>query len=386
MSSNLKNATAVFGGSFNPPTKAHLSVIEGASKRFGRVIVMPAAVSPFKIGADVISGEDRISLLSEMTAHLSNVIISDYEIKKEGVSYTYLTLTHFKKTYDDLYFIIGSDNISELHRWKNLDVINSLSSFYIVPRPYYEPTKRDEEILESLKCNYAFADFIGEEGSSTLVSVAVAFDKLGEVVPGCVERYIKQKGLFSQYDEIVKSYPEFGLKPSRAEHIFRTTKSAIVLAKKNGVPAEKAVIASLCHDIGKYVTFEMLESKGVTLSQEAYGHELPIRHCFTGEYIAKTHLGIEDQDVLNAIKYHTTGRAGMSSLEKVIFCADFIEEGRDFDGLDEIRAIVNSDLDQGMIAIIEHTLKYLERSGSVIDGQTIECLNWLRNTSGEKLC
>lgn len=81
-----KNATALFGGSFNPPTLAHLSVIKGLSERFEKVIVMPAKISPFKIGADKICDADRLSLLKECCLSMKNVEVSDFEIKNEGIS------------------------------------------------------------------------------------------------------------------------------------------------------------------------------------------------------------------------------------------------------------------------------------------------------------
>lgn len=372
-----RKATVLFGGSFNPPTTAHLSVIEGVSARFERVIVIPAKVSPFKINAFVLPDSDRVSLLKKMTAHLDNVEISDFELKSAGVSYTYLTLRHFSNE-QNLYFVLGTDNISELHRWKNLDEIASLTTLYFVPRPNYEVTAEDIETLRKLGVKYEFADFSGVDGSSSLLKVATAFNKEAEVVPPCVEEYLKNGNAFSDYEYITDAYQKFGLKQSRIEHIYRTTKAALVLAKKNGVDTEKAVRAALMHDIGKSVPLDSLTAKGVQFDPEAFRVHENIRHCFVGEYLAKEYLGETDEDVLEAIKYHTTGKGNMTPLACVIFCADFIEDGRKFDGIDQIRALTYRDMKAGMIKIIEHTKQFLLGSGLPIDPRTQECYEWLK--------
>ena len=181
--SSKKNATALFGGSFNPPTLAHLSVIKGLSERFEKVIVMPTKISPFKIGAYKICDDDRLSLLRECCRPMQHVEVSDFELKKEGVSYTCFTVDELKKIHENLFLVMGTDNIEGLRGWKNIDKILDKCIVYLVPRPGFPITESDKKELLTLNCRYETADFIGADGSSTLVPVANAFGKLREVVP-----------------------------------------------------------------------------------------------------------------------------------------------------------------------------------------------------------
>ncbi|MDE7395621.1 MAG: nicotinate-nicotinamide nucleotide adenylyltransferase, partial [Clostridiales bacterium] len=92
---------AVFGGSFDPVTNAHLNIIRGLSKRFARVVVLPCNVSPFKQGGCSADGEDRVKMLRKVTADLENVKVSKWEIKRDGVSYSSDAVRHYKEKYPE---------------------------------------------------------------------------------------------------------------------------------------------------------------------------------------------------------------------------------------------------------------------------------------------
>ncbi|MBB4825788.1 putative HD superfamily hydrolase involved in NAD metabolism [Sporosarcina luteola] len=167
------------------------------------------------------------------------------------------------------------------------------------------------------------------------------------------------------------------LPSKRAAHVFRVTETAAALADLYSIEVEKAEIAALCHDIAKAMDREqlqtILEENGMDRRYLSFHHEL--WHAPAGAIIAKKEFGITDEDVLHAIMYHTTGRKGMSDLEKVIYIADLIEPGRDFPGVEDLRLIAQISLEDAMKASISHTLQYLIGQQVAIHPDSVECYN-----------
>lgn len=379
-----REVLALFGGSFDPITNAHISVIRELSARFCEVVVMPSHVSPFKREMETASDEVRFNLINECCKDYKNVTVSDYELKNGKVSYSYNTVQHFKEQGKTVYFTIGSDMLADLNKWKNVEYLKQNTVFYVVKRPYFEI---DESVLQQ-RTNEGFkieiAPFIGEEGSSSLLKVAVAFDKAREIVPKNVAKYVKDNNLYCQYKTIVDKYPLFKMKDSRIRHTYSVAKESIILAKTHHLDVEKAIRASLLHDIGKYVSEEELKAMGITCSQKINECEDAVKHCYRSLAIARQHLKESDEDVLNAIENHTTGRENMSDLEKVVFLADYTEEGRDFDGVDLARKICAKSLDEGMVFALEKTVEYLKKNDKNIDKRTIYALEFYKKNLKEK--
>lgn len=370
---------ALFGGSFDPITNAHMSVIRELSARFSEVVVMPSHVSPFKREAETAPDSVRFNLICECCKDYKNVIVSDYELNNDSVSYSYNTIEYFKNQGKTVYFVIGSDMLADLNKWKNTDSLKKNAVFYLVKRPYFEIDERvlQQRINEGFKIE--IAPFVGAEGSSSLLKVAVAFNRENEVVPPVVAQYAKENGLYTQYNSIVNKYSTFNMKQSRINHTYSVAKSAIVLAKTHHVDVEKAIRASLLHDIGKYVNEEILSEMGIPFSQEVSSCEEAVKHCYFSSAIARCVLHETDEDVLCAIENHTTGRKGMSELEKVVFLADYTEEGRVFDGVEKARALCVESLDKGMEFALENTVKYLMKNHKNIDERTIVALEFYKN-------
>ncbi len=165
------------------------------------------------------------------------------------------------------------------------------------------------------------------------------------------------------------------LKPSRFEHTLRTEAKALELTLRFGEDPANAQTAALLHDILKNATKEeneALMSKYNIILQP--GGENLLHGTLAAHYI-KDELGITDEDILNAVANHTAGRAGMSRLEKIIYLADLIEDGRDFPHVDELRQYSREDLDKAVYASCAHTIAYLVSVGSPILGGTIELYN-----------
>lgn len=164
----------------------------------------------------------------------------------------------------------------------------------------------------------------------------------------------------------------------RFKHSVNVAKAARWLAFKYGASEEKAVIAGILHDITKewkthdHMTFLHKYNIGIT-SYEYNSKKL--YHAVTGSCFAKAVMKIYDLDILNAIRFHTTARAGMSTLEKVIYVADFISDDRSFSGVDRLRSLSTLSLDETVFAGLADTIKELSHDNSIIHPDTINAYN-----------
>ena len=163
----------------------------------------------------------------------------------------------------------------------------------------------------------------------------------------------------------------------RFAHVLRVEKKAIELAKRYGGNLEKASIAALTHDYAK----ERPDSEMIELIQQGlfekelleYGN--PIWHGVIGSYLVEQELGITDEAILSAVRLHTTGAKEMSLLDKIIYVADYIEEGRVFPLVSEARQIAERDLDEAVAFETLHTLEYLIKNKNKVYPKTLETYN-----------
>ncbi len=168
------------------------------------------------------------------------------------------------------------------------------------------------------------------------------------------------------------------LKSSRFEHTLRTEKKALELAKRFSVDLSKAQTAALLHDILKNISEEekhsLISKYNIGPIFEQKGGE-NLLHGELASYYIKDEFQIDDEDIINAVKNHTAGRANMSKLEKIIYLADLIEDGRDFPSVDKIRKAAEENLDEAVFMACSHTIQYLVDSKMPILGGTIEMYN-----------
>ncbi|MBE5856375.1 MAG: HD domain-containing protein [Lachnospiraceae bacterium] len=173
----------------------------------------------------------------------------------------------------------------------------------------------------------------------------------------------------------------------RYEHTLGVAYTAMNLASLYGADIKKAEIAGLLHDCAKGMSNdELLEfCKKYNITVTEFEKKNPfLLHSKVGSFIAASKYDIKDDDILNAILNHTTGRPSMSLLEKIIFIADYIEPNRKtIPGLDESRKLAFSDLDKALLFILENILKYLESTGSEIDEKTNITYNFYKKEAEE---
>ena len=177
------------------------------------------------------------------------------------------------------------------------------------------------------------------------------------------------------YDKIISKR----MKEARLRHSRNVAKEAVRLAKKYGADAQRAEIAGILHDATKETPeeeqLELIRRAGFVLSDmELSSHKL--WHAISGAAFAKVEMGITDQEIIDAIRYHTTGRAEMSLLEKVIYIADFTSAERDYDGVDRMRKFADKDIDDACLEGLAFTITDLSERKLTINPDTFSGYNW----------
>jgi predicted HD superfamily hydrolase involved in NAD metabolism len=175
----------------------------------------------------------------------------------------------------------------------------------------------------------------------------------------------------------IYNYIEKNSSEHRKNHIDGVVNTADKLAVHFGVDRTKTKIAALCHDMYRGIKDDVLNIYVKQLGlPKKYLDNANLAHAKIAAEMIKKDFGIEDEDVLNAVRYHTTGRAGMSILEKVIFLADSIEPGRNYPGVDEIRQVAETDLDRACLMCLERTIDYINKKGYFLDPDTLDAREW----------
>lgn len=163
----------------------------------------------------------------------------------------------------------------------------------------------------------------------------------------------------------------------RKAHTQGVVATADILARRFGSDREKTKLAALCHDLYRGIKDDALNIYVKQLGlPKKYMDNANLAHAKIAAAMITKDFGIHDEDVLNAVRYHTTGRAGMSTLEKVIFLADSIEPGRNYPGVDEIRGAAETDLDRACLMCLERTIDYINKKGYFLDPDTLDAREW----------
>ncbi len=172
------------------------------------------------------------------------------------------------------------------------------------------------------------------------------------------------------------------LKPKRYEHSVRVYTTALKMAEHYHADVKKVAVAALIHDCGRQISREdsVVKAKELGIPVDPVEEKQPILlHAKLGVYYAIHKYGVssDDREVLDAIRYHSTGTADMTQTAKIVFLADLIEPGRDFEGVEAIREASFQDLDRGMLLSYDNTIRYLLEDGLLIHPDAIAGYNQL---------
>ncbi len=181
----------------------------------------------------------------------------------------------------------------------------------------------------------------------------------------------------------IRKAMEKALDPKRYEHTLGVAYTAAALAMRYGDDVNNAILAGMLHDCAKCLTNEkrlsICEKYNIAVN-EAERKNPYLLHAKVGSFLAMKKYGVTDKDVINAILNHTTGRPGMSLLEKIIWIADYIEPGRkQAPNLPLIRKLAFEDLDQALLTALRDTLEYLHAGKMEVDNMTQRTYDFYRN-------
>ena len=388
----------IYGGTFNPIHRGHLTAARAAMDVLGldRLLLIPASIPPHKaLPQGSAEPADRLEMTALACAQLGpGAQALDIELHRTGPSYTVDTLRQLRQMYpeDELWLLMGTDMFLSLERWYHAADILSLAHIgafdRVHPQPGGDLAAQKRHLEETYGADIAI---IPNEHvldlSSTQVRQALAQGGGQELVTDPVYGYIQRRGLYGVHTDLRRLTPDrlrpialSYLKPKRMPHVLGTEQEAIRLAERYGADVEKARVAALLHDCTKKLNMEeqleLCGRYGIQLD-ELEQKALKLLHAKTGAAIARDVFGVDDE-IYNAIWWHTTGHAHMTLLEKVIYLADYIEPSRNFPGVDKLRAVCYKDLDEGLLMGLEMTIEEMTEMGNPVHHATIEARDALK--------
>ena len=348
---NLSMKTLIFGGAFDPPHREHLNILLEASKavNFDRVVIVPTSNPPHKDDS-VIDFDTRVLLIDKLFKKSGiNYIVDDIEKRRGDSNYAVEVVAALKEKYaGELYYLIGGDSLINIETWHKPELLFPLVTLVVCGREGYLGL---DEKIDYLKNKYGAKiikiNYVGSGISSTLIRLRLNLN-LSVDVEGA--ELIKDK--FNKYDFILKQ-----LKSYQSDDLYFHSRAvayrAVEIARHHrlNIDLNKAFLAGLLHDNAK----QRLSLDGFVVPSDAVGS--PVLHQFLGSLKAERDFGIEDIDILSAINYHTTGKADMTTLEKLIYCADMLSEDRPC--IENLLKVIMSDFEIGFRSCLASSYFYV---------------------------
>lgn len=179
--------------------------------------------------------------------------------------------------------------------------------------------------------------------------------------------------------DCIETYIDKNFSEHRKQHTYAVAEMAERLAEHYGESKDRAKMAALFHDMYRGVSEKALNFyiKHLELPEKYYNNA-NLAHGKIAAIIMERDYGIADEDILNAVRFHTTGRAGMSIIEKIIYLADAIEPNRDYPGVEQVRALAFIDLDAAIMLSLETTIRYVRDRGYYLDYDTVLARDYLK--------
>ena len=388
----------IYGGTFNPPHLGHMAAAKAAVAALGldKLLLIPAAIPPHKaLPSDTPAPEHRLAMVEKWADGMgAGAEVSALELEREGKSYTSDTLRAIRQTYPDaeLWLLMGTDMFLTLHLWHEPEVILSLAGICAFGR-----TAQDGEALFAPQREHLQKDFDAKITTITLPGlVDISSTRLreqlengggGQYLLPSVYGYILMHRLYGTKADLknldlnqLRACSYSMMRAKRIPHVMGVEEEAVKLAQRWGADPELARRAGILHDCTKYYELpeqlDICEEYGVrldALEQKA----VKLLHSKTGACIARGVFGQPDA-VYDAIFWHTTGKADMTTLEKVLYIADYMEPNRDFDGVERLRHLAYTDLDKAMLLGVEMTIQEMQQRQVPIHKNTLQARDWLR--------
>ena len=383
----------LFGGTFDPIHTAHIDTALAFADALSldRVILMPTGVPPHKLKARAASAEHRLAMCRLAASEHPIFTVSDMEIRRRGASFTADTLIELDREMpnNEWYLITGADMFVTLGSWYRFDEIARRAVLCSTPRP---PIGQDEmdRYAHELECRGATClvlPLIDSAISSTDIRTRLDQGQpIDDLVPPTVAEYIADHQLYKddeymqnrtrdeQFIEIIRGR----LTEKRFRHSLAVADEAYRLAVRYGVDPDKAKTAGILHDILKddspETQLQILRDFDILMS-DVERQAPKLWHAMAGSVFIERVLGLKDAEIVQAVRYHTTAKAGMTALEKVLYLADFTSADRDYEDVDEMRRLVDIGMLPAMKYALQYTITDLVERGVPVHPDTLAAYN-----------
>ena len=390
----------VYGGTFDPPHLGHMVSAKQALEalELDQLLVVPAAIPPHKA---LPEGAPSAAQRLEMTAVAADTLllpeqveVSGIELDRAGKSYTSDTLRAIREAHpdDELWLLMGSDMFLSLHQWHEPEVVCALAHIAVFARSDADDRGALEAQAKRLEQDFGAHSVVLDlpqvvEVSSTQIRADLARGKAPDYLPEPVYGYILRHGLYGVKADLkhltidqLRACSLSMVYAKRHAHIRGVEGEAVRLARRWGADEDKARRAGILHDCTKYLnlTQQLAICDEYRLPLDELERENDkLLHSKTGAALAWGMYG-QEEEVCRAIYWHTTGKPGMTVLEKIIYIADYMEPNRDFDGVEDLRRLAYEDLDAAVLLGLEMSAADLTRRGLVVHSNTQGAIQELR--------
>ena len=386
-----KQRIGILGGSFDPVHRGHiaaaLSVLDAAY--VDRILVIPSGRPGYKTCS--ASAEDRWKMLVAACSCDRRLVPSRLELDREGTTYAVDTLHAVHNEYPEakLYYIIGSDTLMTLHHWLRMDELFRLCSFLVIPREEdTETCLREINRLSAMGGKFRLLSPSSVIISSSAIRSMLSGDASPEDLNPAVLEYCRCKGLYNhpgklEHIDLWMDKLFSALKPRRFAHSLSVAATSALLAVRFGEDPLKAEQAGLLHDCAKCLPLAEMQhiamKNNLTDDPDVLASDA-LLHSVAGACLAQQEYGMEDPDVLEAIRFHNTGYPGMSRLAMCVCLADYMEPLREsFPVLEEVRSLSRVSLEKALLLSLESTVNYVLSKGWYLYPRTRDTITWLRS-------
>ncbi len=334
--------------------------------------MIPSCVPPHKLPGRLASAEDRVEMCRLAFEGDDRAEVSTLELDRGDKSYTVETLREIKKTYPDseLWLIIGSDMLETFTRWYCWEEILALACICAASRKNdYAPDL--SAFTPEQRERIMFMEIEPFEVSSTQIRCSRNTEQL---LDPKVAEYIKTNKVYDDGLGKFRKVLEERLDEKRLFHSECVSECAASLAERYGADPYKAKLAGLMHDVMKNASEkEQLELIGEMTPLERLNPK--VWHQFSGaEFLRKSGL-VTDEEIISAVRWHTTGRMGMTLLEKIVYTADFISADRDYGDVDIVRRLAAQSLEHSILYTARYTVNKLANAQMLLHPATVDCYN-----------
>ena len=368
--------------------------------KLDKLLLIPTRVPPHKaLTEDVAGPEHRLEMtrFAVQALNLDGVAeASDLELRREGKSYTLDTLREIRALYPqgELFLLLGTDMFLTFHQWRHPEEIAKLCTLCAFHRSALDSAgdfaSQKRRLERKFGAHVKFVDLqevvdISSTRLRQMLPAGQGREFLAPAVYGCILR----EGLYGTNADLRRLSLEdlrcvalSMLDPRRIPHVLGTEETAAALALRWGADEESARRAALLHDctkkFDKELQLALCRQYGIE-PDAAERREGKLLHAITGAAVAYADFGVSGE-VRDAIRWHTTGKADMTLLEKIIYLADYIEPTRDFCDLTELRRLAFEDLDGALLLGFTMAVEDLAKKGMPVHPNSVLARDYLKGT------